>query len=514
MTVPVLLDGSPLTIAQVAAVARGSVAVALAPAARDRLAASRANLERLLDDGQPHYGVNTGFGSLARTRIPTDHLRDLQRNLVRSHDAGAGTPLPRAIVRGTMLLLAASLARGASGVRPAVVEHVLALLDAGVTPVVPSIGSVGASGDLAPLAAIARVLLGEGEAWHGDDLARVPASRALQAAGLAPISLEAKEGLALINGTHLMAAEGALLLDAWERLWPAALLGCAMAIDAVKATDAFLDARVHELRAQPGQIVVAERLRALLAGTEIVGSHRVNDDRVQDPYSFRCAPAVLGAALDAVTYVRDAIARELGAVTDNPLLVPDEAGRDTAVAATLVSAGNFHGMPVALPLDLLTVALTHVAGIAQQRVFFLLSARDPESGLPPYLSPSPGLNSGLMVAQYTAAACCNELAGLCMPASVINVPTSAGIEDYNSFGPRAAAKARRALDLTRTVVAVELLCAAQGLDRHRPMRSGTRIEQGHARIRAVVPPLDADRPLTGDLEAIDRLIEDGTLGIT
>jgi histidine ammonia-lyase len=277
-----------------------------------------------------------------------------------------------------------------------------------------------------------------------------------------------------------------------------------MAIDAVKATDVFLDARVHALRRQPGQMAVAARVQALLEGTEIVGSHRVNDTRVQDPYSFRCAPAVLGAAEDAVAYVRAAVSCELGAVTDNPLLV----GAD-GEAADLISAGNFHGMPIALPLDVLTMALTHVAGIAQQRVFFLLSARDPESGLPPYLSPSPGLNSGLMVAQYTAAACCNELAGLSMPASVINVPTSAGIEDYNSFGPRAAAKARRALELTHTVVAVELLCAAQALDDHRPLRSGTRIETAHQRLRTVVAPLDVDRPLTDDITAIATLIAGG-----
>jgi histidine ammonia-lyase len=242
----------------------------------------------------------------------------------------------------------------------------------------------------------------------------------------------------------------------------------------------------------------------LLHGTEIVGSHRVNDSRVQDPYSFRCAPAVLGAAADAVAYVRAAVTRELSAVTDNPLLVGVDEDRPA-----LISAGNFHGMPIALPLDVLTVALTHVAGLAQQRVFFLLSARDPESGLPPYLSPSPGLNSGLMVAQYTAAACCNELAGLSMPASVINVPTSAGIEDYNSFGPRAAAKACRALELTNTVVAIELLCAAQALDDHRPLRSGTRVEMAHQRIRQVVAPLETDRPLTDDITAIAALIADG-----
>jgi histidine ammonia-lyase len=500
----VVLDGGPLTIAQVAAVARGDASVALDADTRERLARARTQLEHLLSDGLAHYGVNTGFGSLSRTRIPDDQLRDLQRNLVRSHDAGVGEPLPTPIVRATLVLLAASLARGASGVRPLVVEQILALLDRGLTPVVPSIGSVGASGDLAPLAAIARVLIGEGQVFDRGD--RLDAASALTRAGLAPLVLEAKEGLALINGTHLMAAEAALLLDAWEALWPAALVGCAMAIDAVKATDAFLDERVHALRAQPGQAEVAARLRALLEGTEIVGSHRVNDTRVQDPYSFRCAPAVLGATADAVAYVRAAATRELGGVTDNPLLVGTPEDAD---GVTLVSAGNFHGMPVALPLDVLTLALTHVAGIAQQRVFFLLSARDPESGLPPYLSPSPGLNSGLMVAQYTAAACSNELAGLSMPASVINVPTSAGIEDYNSFGPRAAAKARRALDLTRTVVAIELLCSAQAIDDHRPLRSGRLVEVAHSRIRAAVPPLDVDRPLTADIEAIARLIADG-----
>lgn len=499
----VTLDGSPLTIAQVAAVARGRADVALAPDIGPRLAARRAQLDRLLGDGQPHYGVNTGFGSLSRTRVPDAQLRGLQRNLVRSHAAGVGPPLPDETVRATMLLLAASLARGASGVRRIVVEQVVALLAAGITPVVPSIGSVGASGDLAPLAAIARALIGEGDV-RMDGVAHDAAS-ALAAAGLAPLVLEAKEGLALINGTHLMAGEAALLLDEWDALWPAAVTGCAMAIDAVKATDAFLDARVHDLRAQPGQAAVAALLRARLDGTEIVGSHRLDDARVQDPYSFRCAPVVLGAAVDTVAWVRDVVARELGAVTDNPLLVGDADDE----SLTLVSAGNFHGMPIAIALDVLTIALTHVAGIAQQRVFFLLSARDPESGLPPYLSPSPGLNSGLMVAQYTAAACCNELAGLSMPASVVNVPTSAGIEDYNSFGPRAAAKARRALDLARTVVAIELLCAAQAIDGHRPLRSGRAVEAAHARIREVVAPLDADRPLTADIEAVTALVRDG-----
>jgi histidine ammonia-lyase len=493
------LDGSPLTTADVEAVAHGRATARLAPDARARLSARRGVLEEMLGDGEAHYGVNTGFGSLARTRIASDRLRDLQRNLVRSHSAGTGARLPADTVRATMLLLAASLARGASGVRPEVVELILACLAHGITPVVPSIGSVGASGDLAPLAAIARVLIGEGEVDGGS------AADALARAGLSPVTLEAKEGLALINGTHLMAAEAALLLEEWDALWPAALGACAMAIDAVRATDAFLDPRVHALRGQPGQAEVAACLRDWLAGTEIVESHRVDDSRVQDPYSYRCAPVVLGAALDAVAYVRAAVERELGAVTDNPLLVDAEGDLPRA----LVSAGNFHGMPIALPLDVFAMALTHVAGIAQQRVFFLLSARDRESGLPPYLSPSPGLNSGLMVAQYTAAACCNELAGLSMPASVINVPTSAGIEDYNSFGPRAAAKARRALSLTRTVVAIELLCSSQAIESHRPLHTGRRVEAAIARIRQVVAPLQGDRPLTADIEAIIGLIEDG-----
>ena len=502
----ITLDGSPLTIAQVAAVACGEASVLLDDATRTRLTGARTQLERLLDDGEAHYGVNTGFGSLSRTRIPAGQLRDLQRNLVRSHAAGVGDALATDTVRAMVLLLAASLARGASGVRPVVVDRLLALLAHGITPVVPSIGSVGASGDLAPLAAIACSLIGEGDVSVAGT--RMAAATALASAGIAPLVLEAKEGLALINGTHLMAAEAALLLAEWEKLWPAALVACAMSIDAAKATDAFLDGRVHALRGQPGQTLVAARLRALLEGTEIVASHRVNDSRVQDPYSFRCAPAVLGAVADAVSYVHAAVTRELGAVTDNPLLV---SGADERDGAALVSAGNFHGMPVAVPLDVLAMALTHVAGIAQQRVFVILSARDPESGLPPYLSPSPGLNSGLMVAQYTAAACCNELAGLCMPASVVNVPTSAGIEDYNSFGPRAAAKARRALELTRTVVAIELLCAAQALDDHRPLRSGVLVEAAHARIRQVVPVLESDRPLTSDIEAIANLIATMTL---
>lgn len=467
-------------------------------------------VERSLTDGKPHYGINTGFGSLSRQRISSDALRDVQRNLVRSHAAGVGEPFPADIVRGLMLLLAASLARGNSGVRAVVVESLIAMLNAKITPVVPSVGSVGASGDLAPLAHVALVLLGEGEAMHAGRV--VKGADALKAAGVAPVTLEAKEGLALINGTHLMAARGALLVQDFDRLFDAALVAAAMSIDACRASDQFLDDRVHAARRQAGPRKVAERLRGLLAGSQIIPSHRENDPRVQDPYSLRCIPQVLGAAWDAAAYVRGPMEAELGAVTDNPLVFADSAsGAGGSEQESIVSAGNFHGMPLAIPLDTLAISLSHIAGIAERRVFLMLAAFDSEMQLKPYLSPVPGLHSGLMIAQYTAAACCNEIVGLTMPASVANVPTSAGMEDYNSFGPRSAAKAARALELARMVVSIELLCAAQGVEAHRPLRSGTGVEAAIAKIRSGVATLTHDRPLTTDIESISRLVERGEL---
>lgn len=490
-TCPLTLDGGPLTIEGVVQVARHDRPVRIGDGATRRIAASRSRVEACLSDGQAHYGINTGFGSLSQQRVGRDDLAQLQINLVRSHAAGVGEPLPREIVRAMLLLLAASLSRGLSGVRPAVVERLVGLLNAGVTPVVPSIGSVGASGDLAPLAHAALVLMGEGSAdVRGRVLRGVDA---LRQAGVAPLALEAKEGLALLNGTHLMAARGALLCADFERLFHTATIACAMSIDGCMATDAFLDPRLHEARRQPGQALVAERLRALLAGSEIVRSHRENDPRVQDPYSLRCAPAVLGAAWDAAGYVKLAVDRELHAVTDNPLVFDDGA---------VVSGGNFHGMPVAIPLDVLSIALAHVAGIAERRVLTMLAGSDPASGLRPFLAARPGLQSGLMIVQYTAAACCNELAGLAAPASVVNLPTSAGMEDYNSFGPRAAAKAGRALELARYVVAIEMLCAAEAVDCHRPLRSGEGVERAHAMVRSAVPRLTEDRALSEDVERI------------
>ncbi len=489
------LDGSPLTIAAVHAVAHAQVRVELAPPARERMLISRKAVEAACSSDEPRYGINTGFGSLSKQRIPAGDLAALQRNLIRSHAAGLGAHLPAPIVRGTMLALAASLARSQSGARPEVVDAILALLNAGLTPAVPETGSVGASGDLAPLAAVALTLIGEGELY--DDGRPRPAAEALAAHNLRPIALQAKEGLALINGTHLMAARGAILLAQLPQLFAAAVATCAMSIDAARATDAFLDPRVHTVRRQPGQADIAAALRSALEGSQIIPSHIENDPRVQDPYSFRCAPPVLGAALDAARYVKQAIEHELGAVTDNPLVFDN---------GDIISAGNFHGMPLAIPLDALTIALAHIAGISERRTFAMLAASDPACGLTPYLAPKPGLQSGLMIAQYTAAACCNEIIGLANPASVANISTSAGIEDYNSFGPRAAAKAERALELTRAVVAIELLCAAQGLDLQRPLRSGHAVERLHARIRDLVPALQEDRPITPDIEAITAFL--------
>jgi histidine ammonia-lyase len=500
--VPLVLDAKPLTLTDVVDAARRSRHVEIGPVARSALAASRAVVEAALGDGSPHYGINTGFGSLSRQSIPTQDLRTLQKNLVRSHACGVGEPLAADVVRAMMVLLAASLCRGMSGVRAVIPEQIVRLLNAGLTPVVPSIGSVGASGDLAPLAHVALALMGEGSIIH---LGRVlPADEALAAANLSPITLEAKEGLALINGTHLMAAQGVLVVHDAERAFEAALTAGAMSIDACRGTDAFLDDRVHAARNQPGQRHVAAQLRERLKGSQIIPSHRENDPRVQDPYSLRCMPQVLGAAWDCLGYVKQSVASELGAVTDNPLVF---AGAEQGV----VSAGNFHGMPLAIPLDALTIALAHIAGISERRTFWMLANFDPEAHLKPYLSPAPGLNSGLMIAQYTAAACCNEIISLATPASPANVVTSAGIEDYNSFGPRAAAKARRALELVETVVAIELLCAAQGLEYHRPLRSGERVERAHALIRERVPPLREDRVLATDIEAVLSLVREGVL---
>ena len=496
---------TPLASTDVAAVARSGMEVALGAEGRSAVRASREALEHALSLGGPYYGVNTGFGSLARIRVEGEDLPGLQRNLIRSHAAGVGPPLPEEVVRAMMVVLAASLARGRSGVRVEVVDQILALLNAGVTPIVPESGSVGASGDLAPLAHVALVLIGEGEAVLGGD--RLAGGEALRAAGIAPIELQAKDGLALINGTHLMTARLALVCEDLRNVLDASFFACAMSIDGVRASHGFLDPRIYEARNQPGAERAAACLRTLLSESTIVESHRENDPRVQDPYSFRCAPLVAGAVLEAVASSERGLRNELGAVTDNPLVFADED------EPAIVSAGCFHGMPVALPLDSIAIAIAHLAGIAERRIYHMLSVFDPHSELRAFLSPAPGLQSGLMIVQYTAAAMCNELIGLAAPASVANISTCAGMEDYNSFGPRSAAKAARGVDLCRSVVATELLCAAEAVESHRPHVSGGPVEVAIRAIRERVPPLTEDRSPTRDIERIDGLIRDGRFSL-
>ncbi len=492
------LDSGSLTPEDVVAVARMMKRVGLGDNAKSAIRASRRVVDDVVARRQVTYGVNTGFGSLSRVQIPADQVRQVQRNLIRSHAAGIGEWLPRDIVRAVMLILAASLSRGHSGVRLEVVETLIAMLNANITPLVPSRGSVGASGDLAPLAHVILVLIGEGEAEVDGEV--ISGADALSQAGIEPIVLEAKEGLALINGTHLMAAIGSLLCVDVGRLLEAAISTAALSIDACRATDAFLDERVHQIRHQTGQQYVAQKMRELLAGSQVVLDHKTDDPRVQDPYSLRCTPQVLGAASDMIDYVRQIIERELGAVTDNPLVFEN---------GDVISAGNFHGMPLAMALDSLSIAVAHIAGISERRVYYLLSASDSENPLNPYLSPQPGLHSGLMIAQYTAAAACNEIQTLAAPASVHNIPTSAGMEDYNSMGVTAAHQAWHAVDLAMHVVAIELLCSAEALDYQRPLRSGDGVEHVHDLVRAEVPRLTEDRSPTPDIQKIVTLIREG-----
>lgn len=496
------IDGGPITRADALAVARHHAPVAITDAALQRIAASRSVVEQSLATSDVVYGVNTGFGNLSRRRIGANEIRQVQRNLIRSHAAGVGEPLPSDIVRCMLTILAASLARGHSGVRPIIVERIVDLLNHDITPVVPSRGSVGASGDLAPLSHCALLLIGEG--WAIQAGMNKSGGQALADAGLEPVVLDAKEGLALINGTHLMAAMAALALADLRDLMGAAIAAAALTIDACKCTDAALDQRLHRARRQRGQEAVAARLRAHLDGSRIVPSHRDDDPRVQDPYSIRCTPQVLGSVCDTIEHAETIVDRELTGVTDNPLVFTDHGD-----APAIVSGGNFHGQPLAMVMDMLAIATAHLAGISERRTYFLLAASDSENPVNPFLSPNPGLHSGLMITQYTAAACCNEIQTLAVPASVANIATSAGQEDFNSFGPTAGFQLQRAIELARAVVAIELLCSAEALEYQRPLRSGAGVERTHALIREVVPRLTEDRPPAPDIAAICGLIRQG-----
>ncbi len=495
---PVVLGG-PLAIADVVAVARGGAHVTVGPGVAERLGHGRAVLEELDRRGQPVYGVTTGVGKLKDTPIPPDARRDLQRNLVLSHAAGVGPPLEPPVVRALLLLLAGSLSRGHSGVRPAVVEQVVACLNRGLLPVVPARGSVGASGDLAPLAHVGACLIGEGEVVL--DGARLPAREALARAGLAPLTLEMKEGLALLNGTHLMAAVGALVVHDATALARLADVAGAMSLEALMGTNAAFDPRIHALRPHPGQLESAANLRALTVDSGVIASHR-DCTRVQDAYSLRCMPQVHGAARDGLRFARDVLERELASVTDNPLLFPAD--------GAVLSGGNFHGQPLALALDTAAIALAQLAGIAERRIDRLVNPLTNE-GLPPFLAAGGGLHSGYMLAQYTAAALVAECRARSHPASVDSIPTSGLQEDWNSMGATAALKAEEVLRHAEQVVAIELVVAAQALDLRRPLVPGRGTRAAHGAVRARVPPLQGDRPVHEDLAAALALVWEGAV---
>ena len=493
------LDGRALTVDAVEAVARHGAEVRLASDTARRLGAARAFVDRLASGSEPIYGITTGVGKLKDVVIPPGERAELQRNLVLSHAGGMGTPLPAVEVRAIMLLLAASLARGASGVRPVVVETVVACLNRRVHPVVPELGSVGASGDLAPLAHVALGLIGEGEAADGEG--RMPADRALARAGISPLALETKEGLALLNGTHLMAALGALtVLDA-GRLTRLADVTGAMSLEALMGSNAAFDPRIHALRPHPGQLASAANLRRLTAESAIIASHR-DCTRVQDAYSLRCMPQVHGSTREAVAFARSIVERELGSVSDNPLVFPDD--------AAVLSGGNFHGEVLGLALDTVSLGLGQLAGISERRIDRLVNPLTNEA-LPPFLSPHGGVHSGYMIAQYGAAALTSELRTQAVPASVESIPTSGLQEDYNSMAAGSALKARRAVGLARRVLAIELLLAAQALDLRAPLTPGLGSAAARAAVRARIAPLDRDRYLKADLDAALELCEEGAV---
>ena len=496
----ILLDGNSLTLPDLIAIADDHAPVALSPDAAARVDRARAVVERKAAGDEAVYGINTGFGALAETRIPHDALGALQLNLLRSHAAGVGDPLPARAVRATMALRANVLAKGFSGIRRETLEMLIEILNRKVHPVVPSRGSVGASGDLAPLAHLALVLVGEGQATVGDRADVLNGRDALRAAGLSPLELQPKEGLALINGTQPSAAVAALAASGADRLARATDIAAALSVDALRGSVKPFDARIHEARPHNGQRTSALNIRTLLAGSAINHSHE-HCGRVQDAYSLRCAAQVHGAARDALAWVRQTLALEANAATDNPMVF--------AAEDDIVSGGNFHGAPVALAADLCTIALCQLVTISERRSDRLVNPALSE--LPAFLTTDSGLHSGYMMAQVTAAALASELKTLAHPASVDTIPTSANKEDHVSMSMGAALKAAGALQLATRVIAVEILCACQAIDLLAPLKTSAALERVHARVRSSVPRLAGDRPPAPDIEAISHLIADGTL---
>ncbi|MEO6836302.1 MAG: histidine ammonia-lyase [Candidatus Tumulicola sp.] len=491
------LDGRHLTLEALEAVADGAP-VSVGEQARTRVVRARAFVEERFASGEAIYGVTTGFGRLANVPVDPKDAARLQLNLVRSHAAGTGAPLDARLVRAAGVLRANSLSAGHSGVRPETLELIVALLNRGVTPVVPCQGSVGASGDLAPLAHMSLTLIGEGEAFFQGE--RLPSAAALERAGLRPVTLGAKEGLALINGTQVMTGIAALGVLRSERLAAAADLIGAMSLEAYLGTDRVFDHRLNDLRPHPGQSRVAENLRAVLAGSEIVQSH-AECGRVQDPYSFRCIPVVHGAVRDCIAHVRRVIEIEANSVTDNPLVFPDD--------GEFLSGGNFHGEPIALALDFLKIAISELASIGERRLYLLLNAED--RGLPLFLTGRSGLQSGLMIVQYVAAALVNDDKGLAWPSSVDTIPTSAGQEDHVSMGMTSANNLVRVLDNVEGALACELLGALVATDFRRPLKSGKGTQAAHDLARRRIAPWTDDRAPAPDIETARELIASGAL---
>ena len=505
----VTIDGRTLTTDTVERVALGAP-VSLAPAARERMLASRRIVDGAVEGDEVVYGVTTGFGRLADTVIPTDRIRELQLNLIRSHAVGVGEPFDEPVARAITLLRAHTLAGGFCGTRPVVCERLLDLLNAGIWPRIPGQGSVGASGDLAPLSHLALVLVGEGEARLGAVGESPPhaewraAAEVLAGAGLDPLELDAKEGLSLINGTQVMTAIGVLALLRAERLVGAADAAGALSLEATLGTRTAFRAEIHEARPHPGQLASAARLRDLLGEQSELGESHAHCDKVQDAYSFRCMPQVHGAARDTLAHVRRVLEVELNSATDNPLVFTQETGE-----GVVLSGGNFHGAPVAAALDFLAIAVTDLASISERRIAAIV---DPTtSGLPAFLAREPGLESGFMQNQVTAAALVSECKGLAHPASVDSIPTSANKEDHVSMGVWAARKAEQVVTNAERVLAIELLAAARGIDLRRPLRSSPALEALHNRIRERVPARDKDRPGWGEIEVVAAMIREEKL---
>jgi histidine ammonia-lyase len=494
----ITISAGDVSLADWRRIYRGETPV-LHPACNVKIIASAAAVARILARHEPVYGINTGFGKLASVKISDDDLLTLQRNIVLSHAAGVGEPMPVPIARLMMALKLASLAQGASGVQLATVELLGALLEKGLTPVIPAQGSVGASGDLAPLAHMAAAMIGTGEIWVGD--VRIPALEALTDAGLAPLALGPKEGLALLNGTQFSCAYALAGLFEAERLFGSALLTGALSTEAAKGSDAPFDPRIHALRGHRGQIETAEALRQLMEGSAIRASHLTGDARVQDPYCLRCQPQVMGAVLDMLRQAATTLLTEANGVSDNPLIFADT---DEAL-----SGGNFHAEPVAFAADMIAMALCEIGSIAERRIAMLV---DPAlSGLPAFLTPRPGLNSGFMIPQVTAAALVSENKQRAYPASVDSIPTSANQEDHVSMAAHGARRLLGMADNVAGVLGIEFLAAAQGCDFHAPLRSSGTLESARALLRARVPMLDEDRYFHPDMAQAQALVSTGEL---